>query len=319
MKLKKKSGRALIRKCGLLTIDDPPFADVSKVITNVRHVGQECVQLTADEINKRFPGLTVSSDQYGALEPSSGLIQAGLAVKTLQQQFVEFGGILHDGEKVLDIQPGSVVKIQTTKSSYKAKSVVITVGAWANRVLKPLGVTIPLSLQRMSVCYWPVTEPHLYSSEKFPGFIFCTPFGIRDMHVYGFPVFEYPGLIKVCPHRGVEIPDPDCRDAPTEQSDVNIEITAKVIKTHFPGVKPEPSIVETCIYSVTPDHLFVLDRHPEFQNIIIGAGFSGHGFKMAPVVGKILSQMALGEKVLYDVLPFRLSRFQSSSRMKSSL
>ena len=46
---------------------------------------------------------------------------------------------------------------------------------------------------------------------------------------------------------------------------------------------------------------------------------SGHGFKMAPVVGKILSQMALGEKVLYDVLPFRLSRFTDYSTRKSSL
>ena len=50
----------------------------------MRHVGQECVPLTADEINKRFPGLTISSDEYGALEPSSGLIDANLAVKTLQ-------------------------------------------------------------------------------------------------------------------------------------------------------------------------------------------------------------------------------------------
>ena len=55
-------------------------------------------------------------------------------------------------------------------------------------------------IERISVCYWPVTEPHLYSPEKFPGFIFCTPLGRRDMHVYGFPVFEYPGLIKVSCH-----------------------------------------------------------------------------------------------------------------------
>jgi len=317
--IEKKAGRALIRKCGLLTVDEPPFADVSQVISNVRDVGQECVQLTAEEINKRFPGLSVSSEECGALEPTSGLIQADRTVKALQDQFVEFGGILHDSEKVLDIQPGSVISIHTTKKSYKAKSVVITVGPWVNRVLKPLGVTIPLSIQRMSVCYWPVVEPQLYSPDKFPCFIFCASCGRRDIHVYGFPGFEYPGLIKICPHHGVEISNPDYRDASTKENDVNIERVAEVIKSYFPGVKPQPSIVETCIYSVTPDHLFVLDRHPEFQNIVIGAGFSGHGFKMAPVVGKILSQMALGEKVLYDVLPFRLSRFTNHLARKSSL
>lgn len=57
--------------------------------------------------------------------------------------------------------------------------------------------------------------------------------------------------MQICPHQGTEITDPDCRDAPTKQNDVNIELTAEVIKTHFPGVKPEPSIVETCIYSVS--------------------------------------------------------------------
>ena len=72
------------RRCGLLTIDEPPYADLSNVITNVRGVGQECLQLTADEINKRFPGLNLSSLECGALEPATGFIQAELAVKSLQ-------------------------------------------------------------------------------------------------------------------------------------------------------------------------------------------------------------------------------------------
>jgi len=315
--VEQKAGRALIRKVGLLTIDEPPYADVSNTITNVRHVGQECVQLTADEINKRFPGLNLSSAECGALEPTSGFIQADVALKSLQEQFVAFGGILHDSEKVVDIQPGSIINIKTTKNCYKAKSVIITTGPWVNRILKPLGLQIPLSVQRLSVCYWQVAEPRLYSPDKFPGFIFSAPLGRRDMHVYGFPIFEYPGLIKICPHVGPEITSPDLRDASSKEKDqVYIDRVAEVIKARFPGVKPQPSIVETCIYSVTPDHLFVLDRHPEYKNIVIGAGFSGHGFKMAPVVGKILSQMALGEKVSYDILPFRLSRFTSC---KSSL
>lgn len=317
--VEKKYGKPLIKKCGLLTIDEPPYADVAQVITNVRGVGKECIPLSAEESNKRFPGLNFSPDDSCALEQDSGLIDANSALKAMQEQFVEFGGILHDREKVLDIEPGTVVSIKTVNNTYKARSVVITVGPWVNKVLNPLGVTIPLSIQRMSVCYWPVTEPHLYSADKFPAYIFCAPLGCRKTHVYGFPINEYPGLIKICPHKGTDIPSADHRDSCTPQKDPNVQFTAEVIKARFPGVKPEPSIVESCIYSVTPDHLFVMDKHPEFRNIVIGAGFSGHGFKMAPVVGKILSQMALGEKVSYDVLPFRLSRFTSFGRSKSSL
>ena len=58
-------------------------------------------------------------------------------------------------------------------------------------------------------------------------------------------------FLQICPHKGTEISNPDCRDGHTKQNDVNIEITAEVIKTHIPGVKPEPSIVETCMYSVS--------------------------------------------------------------------
>ncbi|XP_068680940.1 peroxisomal sarcosine oxidase-like [Montipora foliosa] len=315
----KKAGRNIISKVGLLTLDRPPYDEMSKVITNVRNVGQECVQMTAEEVNKCFPGLSVPPEECGALEPTSGYIQADIALRCLQEQFVEYGGILHDGEKVLNIQPGSIVAIKTSKNCYKAKSVIITVGPWVNKLLKPLGVQIPISVQRMSVCYWPVTQPELYSADKFPGFIVSKPLG-KTQHIYGFPILEYPGLIKICPHNGLEIGDPDLRDVlPKEKDQVFINRVAELIKAQFPGVKSQPSIVENCIYTVTPDHLFVLDRHPEFRNIIIGAGFSGHGFKMAPVVGKILSQLALGEKVSYDILPFRLSRFSSFKVIKSSL
>lgn len=233
---------------------------------------------------------------------------------------MEFGGTLHDSERVLDIQPGPIIYIKTTKNCYKAKSVIITAGPWVNSILKPLGVQIPITVERLDVCYWPVDEPQLYSADKFPGFIFSTPLGNNDMHIYGFPINEYPGLIKICPHKGAEINHPDFRDVPSkQQGQVYIDKVAELIKAYFPGVKAQPSIIETCLYSVTPDQLFVLDRHPEYNNIIIGAGFSGHGFKMAPVIGKILSQMALGEKVLYDMLPFRLSRFTSFKEIKSSL
>ncbi|CAM2104161.1 unnamed protein product [Caretta caretta] len=63
------------------------------------------------------------------------------------------------------------------------------------------------------------------------------------------------------------------------------------------------------MYTNTPDEDFVLDRHPKFSNIIIGAGFSGHGFKLAPVVGKLLCQLSVGEEPSYTMEPFGIRRF----------
>ncbi|XP_060597745.1 peroxisomal sarcosine oxidase-like [Ruditapes philippinarum] len=83
----------------------------------------------------------------------------------------------------------------------------------------------------------------------------------------------------------------------------------RIIKAHFPTLEAEPSIVETCIYTNSPDKGFILDVHPKWKNVVIGAGFSGHGFKLSPVVGKLLSQLATGQRPSYDLSPFRLSRF----------
>ncbi|XP_074746181.1 peroxisomal sarcosine oxidase isoform X2 [Strix uralensis] len=78
----------------------------------------------------------------------------------------------------------------------------------------------------------------------------------------------------------------------------------------YPGlVKPRPAVVETCLYTNTPDEDFILDRHPKFSNIIIGAGFSGHGFKLAPVVGKLLCELSLGEEPSHSTAPFAITRF----------
>ncbi|KAG9333629.1 hypothetical protein JZ751_010780 [Albula glossodonta] len=65
---------------------------------------------------------------------------------------------------------------------------------------------------------------------------------------------------------------------------------------------------------VTPDHHFVLDRHPSHSNIIIGAGFSGHGFKFGPVVGKVLCELSLGLLPSHDLSPFKIQRFQNRSK-----
>ncbi|MRC56929.1 FAD-dependent oxidoreductase, partial [Bacillus thuringiensis] len=72
---------------------------------------------------------------------------------------------------------------------------------------------------------------------------------------------------------------------------------------HLPGVIPQVGINEHCMYTMTPDEHFILDVHPHWKNIVIGAGFSGHGFKLAPVVGKVLAELAIGRRPSYDLRP----------------
>ncbi|XP_071094288.1 peroxisomal sarcosine oxidase-like isoform X3 [Haliotis cracherodii] len=112
--------------------------------------------------------------------------------------------------------------------------------------------------------------------------------------------------LKICLHSGPDI-DTELRD----QADDKwvIDLMKGYVREHFPSLEPSPSIVETCIYTNTPDEHPVLDYIPGNRNIVVGVGFSGHGFKLSPVVGKVLGQLACGETPSYSLTPFRIDRF----------
>eukprot|EP00042_Codosiga_hollandica_P042090 m.381924 g.381924 ORF g.381924 m.381924 type:complete len:95 (+) comp56243_c0_seq6:995-1279(+) len=85
---------------------------------------------------------------------------------------------------------------------------------------------------------------------------------------------------------------------------------AKYVREHFPGVDGTmPAKVESCVYTLTPNEDFILDRHPQFSNIILGSPCSGHGFKLAPVCGDILADLALKRTPKHDLAAFRVSNF----------
>ena len=87
------------------------------------------------------------------------------------------------------------------------------------------------------------------------------------------------------------------------------------ISEHFPGLKFPASIIERCIYTRTPDDLWIIDKHPSYNNIVILAGFSGHGFKAGPIVGKLASELVTGGTTShrYDMSIFEISRFKKNS------
>ncbi|CAB4004698.1 peroxisomal sarcosine oxidase, partial [Paramuricea clavata] len=119
----------------------------------------------------------------------------------------------------------------------------------------------------------------------------------------------------VCFGEGPDV-DPDSRD----DVDVmwTVDVAAEFVEQHLIGVENRPSIVEYCIYTPTPDGTCILDKHPRFKNIIVGVGFSGYGFKLAPVYGKILCELAFDLVCSYDLRSFRLDRFENQLP-KSSL
>ncbi|XP_003797180.1 peroxisomal sarcosine oxidase [Otolemur garnettii] len=305
--LEQESGTQLYRKTGLLLVgpkENPELKTIQATLSRQR-IEHQC--LSSEELKQHFPNIRLPQGEVGLLEKSGGVLYADRALRTLQDAVRQLGGTVRDGEKVMEIKPGLPVVVKTSCGSYQAKSLIITAGPWTNCLLRPLGIELPLQTLRINVCYWREKSPGSYG--VVPAFPCFLGLGQAPHHIYGLPEGEYPGLVKVCYHHGNHT-DPDERDCPTARPDIqDVQILCRFVKDHLPGLKPEPAIMERCMYTNTPDEHFILDRHPKYDNIVIGAGFSGHGFKLAPVVGKILYELSMKLTPSYDLTPFRISRF----------
>ncbi|KAM6970250.1 peroxisomal sarcosine oxidase [Aplochiton taeniatus] len=263
--------------------------------------------LGPEEFSQRLPQFNLLPGERAVIDTTAGVLYADRTLRALQGVFQRLGGILKDGEQVTDIQPGSPVTVTTSKGVYRAERLVVTAGPWANVLLHHTGLTLPLQVVKINVCYWKEKVPGTYGiNSLFPCFI-QTGVEWAQYHFYGLPSNEYPGLVKICYHMGSET-EPDQRDRQAGQTDV--QLLCRFVAHYLPGLEPEPAVVESCLYTVTPDHHFVLDRHPNYSNIVIGAGFSGHGFKFGPIVGKLLYELSQGQVPSYDLSPFKIQRFQ---------
>lgn len=314
--LEHEAGTRLHRQTGLLLLGMKENSELQKIQATLSRQGVEHQCLSAEELRQRFPNVRLARGEVGILDKSGGVLYADKALRALQDAIRRLGGLVCDGEKVTEIKPGLPVTVTSTSGSYQAKSLIITAGPWTNRLLRPLGIELPLQTLRINVCYWREKVPGSYGvSQAFPCFL-GLDLSPAPHHIYGLPSGEYPGLMKVCYHHGNSV-DPEQRDCPEAFSDTrDVQILGRFVRDHLPDLEPKPAVLERCLYTNTPDEHFVLDRHPKYDNIVIGAGFSGHGFKLSPVVGKILYELSMKLTPSYDLTPFRMSRFPGPGKAR---
>ncbi|XP_071431271.1 peroxisomal sarcosine oxidase [Pithys albifrons albifrons] len=304
-RLEAEAGTSLYRRTGLVVLGpagDPELEGCR------RRLGDNHV-LDAAALAQHFPGFRLHAGEVALLDSSAGVLFADRALRAVQEVFRRHGGTLRDGEKVLCIEPGAMVTVTTTAGVYQAPRLIITAGAWTGALLEPLGLRLPLQPLRINVCYWREKQPGSTSTGTARPCFLTLGLSQAPHGIYGLPALEYPGMVKLCHHHGSPT-DPEKRDqTPLGASCPDIALLSSFISSYLPGLETQPAVMETCLYTNTPDEDFILDRHPNFSNIIIGAGFSGHGFKLAPVVGKLLCELSLGEEPSHSMAPFTITRF----------
>ncbi|KAJ8763726.1 hypothetical protein K2173_003508 [Erythroxylum novogranatense] len=269
------------------------------------------------EVAEQFSGrIDIPDNWIGVRTELGGIIKPTKAVSMFQTLAIQNGAVLRDHMEVKNIvkdkDKGGIWVFTVNGEKFWAKKCVVTAGAWTSRLIKKFsGIELPIEPLETMVCYWRIKEGKEKEFTLGGGFPTFASYG--EPRVYGTPAFEFPGLIKIAVHGG-QLCDPDNRPW---GPGVSLSLVKEWIgRTLMGQVDCErPVATQLCMYSVTPDEDFVIDFvGGEFgKDVVVGGGFSGHGFKMGPVVGRILADLALeGEAKGVELKHFGIRRFEDS-------
>ncbi len=278
---------------------------LNKVIDALQETGIPHEVLSPAEAEKRFPQFHLDDDMKVLYQADAGILAASLCVRAHVRLAEKYGAAVLTNTPVTKItaHPDSV-EVQTVQDTFTAGRLVITAGSWAKSVLAQLGLDLPLTPMACQEIYFDTDRPDDYMPDRFPTFIGHTKY-LYDRTPYGLASNHGSGL-KIAFHGGKTANHPSEINYTPSVEEVNKALI--FANTYLPGVVGMRS-TRVCLYTMTPDEHFLIDKHPEYSHIIFGGGCSGHSFKFGTLIGKILMELALEGKTQYDISLFNVARF----------
>jgi sarcosine oxidase len=274
-RLEAATGAPLIDRIGC--VDHGLLDEVTEIAVACQGEGVAVEWLTRADAHRRWPGHRFDGDVL--LQPDAGRARAADALRALGAEAERAGAELRFGAGVIGIDVrGSGVEIRTESGTERAPVAVVAAGAWVVDLLDPLVALPVLTTTREQVAFF---RPR--GEQAWPSFIHRAP----PVH-YGLPSPE--GLVKIGEHHTGVVTTGDGRSFEIDAA--ALARVASYAAEWLPGVDPEPTRATTCLYTSTATEHFVLDR---VGPLVVAAGFSGHGFKFVPEIGRILAAMAAGE------------------------
>ncbi len=284
--LARDSGEDVITLTGGLFLGREDSLTVAGSLRASREWGLPHEVLTAAEAQRRFPTFSLADDEVALYEAKAGFVRPEATVAAHIALAHRAGADLHFEEPVLSWEStAGGVRVTTARGTYDAGRLVIAPGAWAPQLLADLGV--PITVERQ-VMYWfePLKGTGAYTDH--PIWIHEDTTGTQ---VYGFPAIDGPGGgVKTAFFRRGQECTPETIDRVVHEDEV--EAMREHVGRVLPGMPTLFLDAATCMYSNTPDQHFVVAEHPDHENVTVGCGFSGHGFKFVPVVGEVLADLA---------------------------
>ena len=283
--LEAHSGRQLYEQVGLFEAGPPEGTLVGGVLASAERHGLAIERLGASEAAERFPAFRLAPGAVGVFEERAGFLRVEECVRA-HTEAAETLGAKRIEEAVTGWEKrDGIYLVHTEHGAHEAKRLIITAGPWAKDFVSDLGAV--LQVRRKPVLWMKAPAEDLDADNGCPCFLFETPAGF----FYGFPRIDGASL-KLALHSGGEpVPDPLAVDRSLRPADV--APVEEFLRAHIPAAEPQILRHSVCMYTMSPDEHFIVDRHPCHEGVVFACGLSGHGFKFASVLGEALVQIAL--------------------------
>jgi sarcosine oxidase len=262
------------------------------------------VILSDAELAERFPGFRLHEGMIALYEADAGFIRSEADIVSHVDQARRRGAAIHLDEEVTAwAADGGGLRVETRRDTYRADRLVLAAGPWSEEVLPDL--RLPMQVERRVNGFFRPAHPDLWSLERgAPDFLLDVPEG----SFYGMPAVGDIG-VKI----GLSAGEPTtARTIQRSIDDAEIALLRDVLDKYLPGASGAELRRMTCMCTYTIDRDFVIDRHPAHPQVAVGCGFSGRGYKFAPVVGEILADLALEGATRHDIGFLSARRFAES-------
>lgn len=301
--LEYESGSQLLTLTDGLVIGDPDLPSMNNALQSIERYDLDHEILSFTKANKRYPQHRLASNEIIVVDRMAGYLRPQYAIVLAVERAKELGAIVQTHSHVEKIESYSDgIRILANGTEYKVGKLLVTAGPWINEVIHQFDKQI--EIRRLINTWFFAKNMESYTEKNFPVFT-------REscgLSYYGVPSVDG-NMVKI----GLASRPEDAINAP-DQLDRNIEakdlsLITQTVQDHLPGLFHDPGRVSVYMESYTTDNHPIVGRLPNHKNIFVLGGFSGHGFKLAPIIGHIGASLLLGEKNPFPIESLSPNRF----------
>lgn len=261
--------------------------------------------LDGETLQREFPQFRYRPDDIGYFENEAGFLNPERCISVQLDLARKQGASIRTNEAMRSFRstPRGIT-LQTDQGVYQTRKLILTTGSWIQESLQDTPYRDLLTVYRQVLYWFDIDGDYSqFTPDRFPVFI------LSDRDVYGFPAVNGPtGGIKIATETYKQATRPEVVDRSVGEAETQ-RMYAQHIAPNFVGVGSHCVKSVVCLYTMTPNGDFVIDRHPNHPDVLLASACSGHGFKHSAAVGQILAELALQDQTAFTIEPFSLSHF----------